>query len=511
MELDKVTAEIRPRTQWEAIDLGIRLTSEHALSLIKGWMASVYPLALLILALFGQSIGWGIFLIWWLKPVWERVALHPLSRNLFGEHPTWRETMKVLPRELLKNKGLVLTGVGLALLGWWIHAGPDDEAGARGVSPLAGLYWLAVIGLLFYRSGLLRSLALPVRYLEGLDRARYRTRLKTLSYRSSGPALALTILCLLMELLLFGSQIFFAILMIPQGMGLDEMIWLAISEGEFGLLPAWMGWAAAFFYLNALSVVAWFYTGAGFGLYVNTRTWTEGWDIELKFKGLGRRLAIIALGLLVLGGTARLEANEEARRILDREEFDVQTRGVYEEQEKDDQSQKSPARNYSGGIFAGVGEALFWVIMALGVAGIIWVVVSNAHFFKKDGRANGEKKRPKVRTVAGLNVEPENLPERLVVTARRLWEEGRHQQALSLLYRGAISSLVFRQVVEIEESDTELDCLRRVAAKGEVAHASYFETLTKAWISQAYARRTPDEQTAAILWGQWPFEERGRS
>ena len=121
MELEKVTAEIRPRTQWEAIDLGVRLTGEHAMSLLKGWMASVFPLGILILVICYQSVGWGMFLIWWLKPIWERVALHPLSRSLFGEHPTWRETMKVLPKELNKNKGLVLIGLILTAMGWFLH------------------------------------------------------------------------------------------------------------------------------------------------------------------------------------------------------------------------------------------------------------------------------------------------------------------------------------------------------------------------------------------------------
>ena len=44
MELEKVTAEIRPRTQREAIDLGLRLTGEHSIALLKGWMTSVFPL-----------------------------------------------------------------------------------------------------------------------------------------------------------------------------------------------------------------------------------------------------------------------------------------------------------------------------------------------------------------------------------------------------------------------------------------------------------------------------------
>jgi hypothetical protein len=145
------------------------------------------------------------------------------------------------------------------------------------------------------------------------------------------------------------------------------------------------------------------------------------------------------------------------------------------------------------------------------VAGLVWLVAANAHLLKKEGWVEESEGRKTIRTVAGMNVEPEHLPRSLVETARRLWNEGRHQEALGLLYRGAISSLVSRQVVEIEEGDTELDCLRRVASKGEAAHAGYFRILTEAWISEAYARRTPDERTAGRLWNEWPFNEGRRS
>ena len=517
MELEKVTAEIRPRTQWEAIDLGVRLVSEHAISLIKGWMASVYPCGLLIVALCYQSPLWGLFLVWWLKPVWERVALHPLSRSLFGEHPTWRETMKVLPGELKKNKDLVLLGLVLTALGWWSHSGSDDEGGG-GKSAFATLYWLVVIGLLFYRSGLNRSLVLPIRYLEGLGGSRYRTRCQTLSYRSSGAASGLTFICLLMEILLWASQIYFVLLMTPQGVGVNDGVTVeAFFDREFDLIPLWVWGVFAIFYLNAMSVVAWFYTGGGFGLYVNTRTWTEGWDIELKFKGLGQRLGLLVLALTCFAGGSSLEANEDARRVLEDDDFKVETRGVYEtkkaeeKNEDKDESSSTSRSSMNGELFAGIGSGLFWVIAAVVIALVGWLVVANLHVFRGSGAVAAGETKKKIKTVAGMNVEPENLPEHLVESARKLWEAGHCKEALGLLYRGAISSLVTRQMVEIEESDTEMDCLRRVSSRGEVVHASYFQTLTEAWISEAYARRTPDARTVEGLWGNWPFGKGGQS
>ncbi|MDA7669874.1 hypothetical protein N8587_01020 [Akkermansiaceae bacterium] len=506
MELEKVTAEIRPRTQWEAIDLGLRLTGEHSIALLKGWMTSVFPMGLLILGICHQSVGWGIFLIWWLKPIWECVALHPLSRSLFGEHSTWRENMKVLPDEVFKNKGLVLIGVILTALGWFLHSDSGDEANSK--AGFVFLYWCVVFGLLFYRSSFSRSLVLPIRYLESLGGARYKARYQTLSYRSASSAIGLTCICLLMELLLCGSQVYFAFLMLPDGVEISEFLtWDAFLEGESKFLPNWIWVVLGVCYLNAVSIVAWFYTGAGFGLYVNTRTWAEGWDIELKFKGLGQRLGLILLGLVMLGSSARVEANQDAQRVLNQEDFKVDTRAVYEDEEKEESSDSNSKAG--DGVFAGIGQFLFWIIVIAAIVGLIWVVIHNLHVFRgRPKDAAGELK--KVTTVAGLNVEPENLPSDLLVKARKMWEGGQYQAALGLLYRGAISSLVTRQLVEIEESDTEMDCLRRVVSRGEIASASYFALLTNAWISQAYARRCPNERIIDKLWKEWPFQEGGQ-
>lgn len=504
MELEKVTAEIRPRTQWEAIDLGLRLTGEHSISLLKGWMASVFPLGVLILAICYQSVGWGIFLIWWLKPIWECVALHPLSRSLFGEHSTWHDNMKVLPAEVFKNKGLVLIGVSLTALGWFLHSDNRDDASSN--AGFVFLYWCVVIGLLFYRSPLSRSLVLPIRYLEGLRGARYKARYQTLSYRSASSAVGLTCICLLMEILLFGSQVYFAFIMLPEGVEISEFLtWDSFFEGEFEFLPNWIWAVFGVFYLNAVSIVAWFYTGAGFGLYVNTRTWAEGWDIELKFKGLGQRLGLVLLGLLMLGSSTRLEANQDAQRVLDQEDFKVGTRGVYEDEEKEEESSDSNS-NAGEGVFAGIGQLLFWIIVIAAIVSLIWVIIHNLHVFRS-GSKDPPGKPKKVTTVAGLNVDPENLPSDLLGEARKMWESGQYQEALGLLYRGAISALVTRQLVEIEESDTEMDCLQRVVSRGEVASASYFTLLTNAWISQAYARRCPNEEVINELWSNWPFQE----
>ena len=70
--------------------------------------------------------------------------------------------------------------------------------------------------------------------------------------------------------------------------------------------------------------------------------------------------------------------------------------------------------------------------------------------------------------------------------------------------------ILFRDV-PIEESDTEMDCLHRVLSTGEPANPQYFEALTTAWMIQAYALSSPDDELMQRIWSQWPFGEGGRS
>ncbi len=490
-------AEIRPRSDWESIDLGVGLTRSHLGRIAGGWMLSVYPLCLLILALFHQKVGWGIFLIWWLKPVFERVALHPLSRTLFGEDTSVSTSAAVLPRELWKNRWLVALGVGLTLLGMFTFAEGDPA--------WMTLYVLLVIGLAFVRSGLVRCLSMPVRYLEGLKGGEFRKRFQVLSARGGGGAVGLVFICMVIEFCLVVSQAWFVVSILPEGFDAGfEYFFIGLWEGTDPEIPMWAWVMLALFYLNAMSVVAWFYVGSGFGLYLNTRTISEGWDIELMFRRLGQRLGVIAVALFVAVGGGEVLGNEVAREVMADGDFEVKTRPIWEEDQKEidwDANLDPPS-----GMEA-FGQAFFWLVMIAAVGLLVWLIVKNVHAFGgKSDLVETEVKT--VKTVAGLNVEQENLPKDLLAVAKGLWAEGNYQEALGLLYRGSIAWLVAGQVAEIEESDTEMDCLRRVQESGEVGSPSYFKLLTGAWMSQAYARRLPSEDTMDRLWRDWPYAER---
>lgn len=505
MELEKVTAEIRPRSEWEAVDLGLSLARVHLNTLCKAWLVTVLPICVVILLAFSQSPGWGVFLIWWLKPIWDRVALFPLSRNLFGEKPDTKATIWVVPRQLRENWFMVLMGILFAIFGKMLH--PDGDGG------FITLYWLSLIGCLFYRSSSYRSLVLPVHFLEGLRQQRYRARIDLLTRRSSGTGLALTLICLLMEAGIFLSLCYFAELMVPPGAEWSmERVFMEFFEVGVDALPTWLLMTVAGAYVVSMSVTAWFYAGGGFGLYVNSRTWTEGWDIELAFKRLGQRLSLVLLSLGLFLMTPELHAEsaqEQMEEVLSDEVFDEKSSVRRSELSRDDGMEYTRSGDGVSGAFAGVGQLIFWLVAIAAVAGVAWLIVHNMQAFS-GGAVRSEVDRKKVKTLAGMSLAPETLPDDVLSVAQKLWAEGSHREALALLYRGAISSLAARDLVEIEESDTEMDCLRRLKSSG-VSESGYFEKLTQLWMGIAYARRLPSDSEMSELWSGWPFlKGRGR-
>lgn len=91
------------------------------------------------------------------------------------------------------------------------------------------------------------------------------------------------------------------------------------------------------------------------------------------------------------------------------------------------------------------------------------------------------------------------------MVAWALWQQDRKQEALGLLYRGAISRVMELGQVEIHESDTEGDCMRRVEAAGARVFPDYFRGITGIWIQLAYAGEAPADSDVERLCQQWPF------
>jgi len=476
MRLEDVTAEIRPRSDWEAVDLGFAMVRRDFWRCFAVWW--------LVLLLPTMAAGWFLremplvlaMLFWWWKPVGSRMVLFDLSRRLFGERPGWKAVFREMPRA-------------------WFRRFFYRMFVAR-FSP-----WLPV--------------TLAVEDLEGLRGKAYRQRAKQLARRGDGVVMWIYFAADLTAAWLALSIFAIVIMMMPEGeSGPWQAALEAFDRNRPFEIPLVISWTAAGCAMLGMALVDIFVTGAGFGVYVNNRTWLEGWDVELAFKRLGQRLGKVAAVLAFIASLCFAipaqaqdftRDQEIIREVKAHEDFKVHSETYKVPVSKP----KSSSSSWSFGTLPGYVATVFaFTALAALIGFIVWLVWSNRHAFKLAKSGEGKIDRaPPARTVMGMEITSESLPKDIPSAAWALWAAGRRHEALALLYRGTISKVVDVAQVEIQESDTEGDCLRRVVEAGDTAHPNYFRGLTSAWMRVAYAAQEPPEVEVRALCDGWPFRE----
>ena len=103
MRLTDASVAIRPRSAWEALDLGILLAHRHARLLMGSWALLTLPLFAVLSLLLWQHPTLAILIFWWLKPAFERLPLYILSHALFGDTPTLKQALRAYPALLRKQ------------------------------------------------------------------------------------------------------------------------------------------------------------------------------------------------------------------------------------------------------------------------------------------------------------------------------------------------------------------------------------------------------------------------
>jgi hypothetical protein len=107
-----------------------------------------------------------------------------------------------------------------------------------------------------------------------------------------------------------------------------------------------------------------------------------------------------------------------------------------------------------------------------------------------------------VSRVQALDIRPESLPEDIGAAARALLGAGRSRDALSLLYRGALSRAVHRFGVFIAESYTEREALGAVKVSLDAARTQYFSELVLLWQRAVYAgEEAPPDSVSRLCSG----------
>jgi hypothetical protein len=243
VDLERISVTVRLRSAWEAIDLGFAMARRWWRTSMAGLLLLAAPIFIIGCALSLVEPWLGIALAWWLKPVFERFPLEVVSREFFGEHGS---AVRVLARIRWPTLGELV-----AALTW------------RRLAP-----W--------------RSYFAPIEQLESLTGPAARRRVMVLGRAHRGHAVALTALMFVAEASLYVSFYAFVELLssgadwAPEIPAYDEPGWDVVLSNALAL--------------GAQLVLMPFYAAAGFSLYIKRRIDLEGWDLELAFRRLARRV-----------------------------------------------------------------------------------------------------------------------------------------------------------------------------------------------------------------------------
>ncbi|HSD17430.1 MAG TPA: DUF4129 domain-containing protein [Thermomonas sp.] len=516
MRVDQPRVELRPRSPWEAMELGTALVRTHARAIWLPWLAVTLPVfvALNAVGWVAGLVPWMALAMWWLKPVFDRIPLFVLSRSLFGEAPGVRETLR-------------------AQWHWGWRAMP------------AYLTWR--------RLGLARSLYLPVDLLEGGVNPAQRRRVIGGSVR--GTAVLSTVVCTGFVVALVAGAYSLVMLFVPVEFMSESAraMWALLSEAP----PAWVQVAVNAVTWLASSVIEPFYVGAGFGLYLDRRTQIEGWDIEIAFRRMRQRLqALLPLLLVacVLGVAVPRQARaqqapttaEEAVEALvkatpahrrpetseakvaqdptlprvfpqvqDRTRFDKAVKRAYRDPllspsriekswvprkpgKPDPERTQGPFLQWIAMAIAAIGEYGLWLLAAL----LVGLLIATHRQWRPWLRGMAPTPRTAETAVASeAHLAPDAMPDDIAGAARQLWAEGRKRRALALLYRASVAGMVARTGAPLVPGATEAQCLRAARALRDEADRDAFGRMVRVWQYAAYAERLPDDDAFEDLLG----------
>jgi hypothetical protein len=479
-----MTMALRPRNPWEGADLGVVMLRAWWRPVYAAMVSIVLPVALAAHALIDSPL-FALIAIWWLKPLYDRVVLHVMARALFGATPSLRETLTgIVP--LLRGTGLM---------------------GA----------------LTLRRLDTARSFNLPVRQLEHQAGAGARERERLLGRRSGTQTTALLYCCIAFETIVVISLAALLNLLTPAAMDVDGGL-NAIIAGLFGA-----GEAGSWHWLNnLLCIVAYcavepLYVACGFALYLNRRTALEAWDLELRFRRrqveprslsapaivLVAAVACMSALLVPEPAQAAQSSREVIQEVLAAPEFQqYRLQKVWQPRDRGEQQADRSVSFDPTGWLSSFTAAAAQLLRLAAYAALAYALVVALRFLlerwrERDARSALSMPAPPPQMVFGLDVRPEALPANLAQLAAEAAAID-PRLALSLLYRGALVTLIHRDRMRIEHGDTEADCVRRVQATRPHEISAYFARLVAAWSQCAYGHRPPQSAQVAELCAQWP-------
>ncbi len=504
MRVEDLAIALRPRQGWEAVDLGFRMAAHWARPVWTSFLLVYLPFAAVLLFAFREQPWVASLLLWWLLPAFDRFVLFVLARRVFG-----------------------------------VPAGPAEALGDARALLGRGLWRMLLLRPFMWS----RSYLDAVQVLEGQRGADARRRREVLGRRFGGHAMGLALTCLGFVVAVALSGLFVVELLLPAGQ-------VGQMDAESDLARYWpMQFALSF--AVGLALIEPCFVAAGFALYLVRRTALEGWDLELSLRrasaarapGLAVWLIAGALALVVQpmpqASAAPVEAKPsvaaEANRIRKGESatlrspltppepLDTPARAAALEVvahadfggrqpvkrwrlmpwgDQDARTADLPDWALALGEWLAIGlRTLAWVLLALLLVGVVWALLRQFR-----GRSLVSAAAPPPRVLFGLAIAPDSLPDDLVAAALAALDGGRMREAVSLLYRGALSHLVHGRGLRIAAAATEGDVLRTAEPLLPPEAAAHFRRLLAAWLQIAYAHRLrPESEIRALCAAHGPL------
>ncbi len=498
MDLSKISIKLRPRNGYAAIDLGTRMAQKNWKSMFLSAVIFTLPLFALLIFLMPNHPIWAIFVVWWLKPLWERPLLLILSQDVFHQRPTLKE--------------IILHGFKL-------------------------LFKQLIPSITWRRFSPTRSFDAPVMQLENLSGSERRERLTALHSRSPSSISGMTIMMHLIESLMAFAIMLFILQFLPT----DDIEWKIFLENlvtNSGLHLYYLLFAIGWYL--AMVLMAPFYVAGGFSSYLNQRSIREAWDLELVFRQLAAKhksrsfdykniiVSILVCSFIFITPKTysadeqeidlyaeqksrvkaqieniqsgpdykRTETTTELRRINP-----LEPNSDEDESEEADESKSSSSSSLIGKEF---GRVLSWLFLIALIVFILFKIPAMIEYFQSGARSKNEKlsNKKKPEQLFGLDLKLENLPDDIVQESKILWQQSQHREALGLLYRASLSKLIHQFDCEFEDGFTELECLI-IVQQNQLSLSPYFSELTQAWRLLAYGHKLPSEQTFLTLADHW--------
>jgi hypothetical protein len=470
---------LRRRNGWEACDSGVLLFRRNYRPLLLFTGIPILALAAAIRFFSGAPLFVSWLALWWLKPLWDRLALHIVSVRFFEPESSLRRLFSGLWRTVFRG--------------------------------LCG-------DLLWRRFSPWRAARLPVRVLETpaektegkISRRNYRQRISSLSGGGLGFCVFLTFFGSVLEEAVITGEAFFGVIM-------WQMFGLPFQFGLLELVQLFEPVLLALYGMN-LALLEGLYVCMGFGLYIRSRVEVEGWDIQLLLQKAASSASASAAksfapkALLVFAffsvfsifsigrafpedgfpaaGTAAvpLDALDGVLASPDfggtRETWGIRLK---QEPEPKEEAEKSASSSEPAAWYKRFRELSSLALRFVLVAGIVFFVIFSCYrlFRMKKNRAAGTSGK-----FYGNAAPSPDKPRELLERARLHYRQGNTREAWALCFRAARAACGISKNLVFPPGATEYNCLALVR-ESVSDKAEGFARLVQHWVHFAYAGKLP--------------------